>query len=186
MADNEVLEPFEVQECSTTSLFKRLFRFSLDMDINTEELCRFLLKAKTNTYASGNEGTTLKDGSKELIFTEGSLSYRDKYFGSIQFLGEEVVSCEGKCVWGMNYYGQVLSSEGVSEQKVGAFLKEALKRVKPEKPFRGPYKYEENSFMYLNDVEGDVRKFSGTEKILYEGKEVYTLLYHCGLTKEAT
>lgn len=39
-------------------------------------------------------------------------------------------------VWGMNYYGQVLS-EIISAKDIYQFLQEALKRVSEDKPFRG-------------------------------------------------
>ena len=154
------------------------------MDI--KELCRFLVNAKINTYASGREGAILKNGSKELVFSEGKFLYRDRYFGFNPFIGEEVVFCEGKCLWGMNYYGYTIPSEGVSSKEIYTFLRDALKRIEEEKPFRGPEKYEENSFKYLKNVEGDVGSFSGIEKILYKGKEVYRLLYHGGFARGET
>jgi len=152
--------------------------------MDTEELCRFLVKAKINTYASGKEGAILRDGSKELVFREGKFLYRDKYFGSNPFTGEEVVSCKGKCVWSMNYYGYIIPSEDVSLKEVYTFLRKASKRVEEEKPFRGPEKYERHPFKYVNKVEGDVSKFNGTEKIFYKEKEIYRLLYHGGYIRD--
>jgi len=156
------------------------------MDIDIRELCRFLVKAKINTYASGREGAILSDGSKELIFSEGKFLYRDRYFGFDPFIGEEVVSCKGKCTWGMNYYGFTIPLEGIFSKEVYAFLREALKRIKEGKPFRGPEKYEENSFKYVNSVEGNISMFNGTEKIFYKEKEVYRLLYHGGFARGET
>jgi hypothetical protein len=57
-----------------------------------------------------------------------------------------------------------------------AFLRGALKRVGEAKPFRGPEKYEDH-MIYINNVEGDLGRFMGIEKILYKGKEIYKLLY---------
>jgi hypothetical protein len=151
------------------------------MDIT--ELCRFLVKAKIDTYASGREAAILRDQSKELTFTEGKFLYKDTYFGFNPFIGEETVFHEGICVWGMNYYGLASPSTGVSLKDVYAFLREALKKVSEQKPFRGPEKYERQPFRYVNDVEGNVTMFSGTEKILYKGKEIYKLLYHGGCAK---
>lgn len=148
--------------------------------MDTEELCRFLVKAKINTYASGKEGAILRDGSKELVFREGKFLYRDRYFGSNPFIGEEVVFHKGKYVWSMNYYGYIILSEGVSSKEVYTFLREALKRVREEKPFRGPEKYERRPFKYVNNAEGDVSKFNGTEKIFCKEKEIYRLFYHGG------
>ena len=151
--------------------------------MDTKKLCKFLVKAKINTYASGREGTILTDGTKKLTFEEGEFVYRDKYYGFNPFIGEEVVFCKGKCTWGMNYYGYIIPSESISQKEVYEFLRKALKRVSEEKPFRGPEEYEENSFKYVNNVEGDVSRFNGTEKIFYNGKEIYRLLYHVGYTR---
>ena len=151
------------------------------MDIG--ELCGFLVKAKINTYASGREGAILRDGSKELVFSEGKFLYRDRYFGFSPFIGEENIFYEGICVWGMNYYGSAAPSEDFSLKDLYAFLREALKRVSKKKPFRGPEKYERQPFKYVNNVEGYVSRFNGTEKIFYKGKEIYRLLYHGGCTR---
>jgi len=65
------------------------------MNVDMEELCRFLVKAKINTYASAREGAILRDGSKELVFSEGKWLYRDRYFGFNPFIGEETVFYQG-------------------------------------------------------------------------------------------
>ena len=59
--------------------------------MNVRELCSFLVRAKIRTYASGREGVIVKNRSKELIFEEEDFRYRDRYFGSNPFIGEEVV-----------------------------------------------------------------------------------------------
>jgi len=70
------------------------------MIIDIEELSKFLVKAKVNTYASDTKTTILGDGSKELVFREGRLFYRDRYFGENPFIGEEMVFHEDKYIWG--------------------------------------------------------------------------------------
>jgi len=144
------------------------------MDIT--ELCGFLVKAKIDTYASGREAAILRDGSKELTFSEGKFLYKDRHFGFDPFIGEETVFHEGICIWGMNYYGLASPSKDFSLKDVYAFLREALKRVSEQKPFRGPEKYERQPFKYVNNVEGDVNMFSGTEKIFYREKR-FTVCY---------
>jgi hypothetical protein len=151
------------------------------MDIT--ELCGFLVKAKIDTYAGGREAAILRDGSKELTLCEGKFLYRDRYFGFNPFIGEETVFYEGMCIWGMNYYGLALPSKDVPLKDVYAFLREVLRRVSEQKPFRGPEKYERKPFKYVNNVDGDVTVFSGTEKIFHKGKEIYMLLYHGGCAK---
>ena len=79
------------------------------MDI--EQLSKFLVKAKINTYASSGEGgeKILFDESKEFEFEEKEFKYRDRYFGFDPFIGQEIVWQNGKIIWGMNYYGKVVS-----------------------------------------------------------------------------
>ena len=66
------------------------------MDI--EQLSKFLVKAKINTYAlSGeNEEKVLFDESKEFEFEEKEFKYRDRYFGFDPFIGQEIVWQNGK------------------------------------------------------------------------------------------
>jgi len=148
--------------------------------MDTKELCKFLVKAKINTYASGTQGTILSDRSKELVYAEGRFLYRDRYFGFNPFIGEETIFYKGLCIWGMNYYGRATSPQDSSLKDLYAFLRDALKRVNEEKPFRGPEKYEKQPFRYVNEVEGNASSFHGTEKIFYMEEEVYKLLYHGG------
>ena len=60
----------------------------------------FLIKAKKSTYANadGDSKKILNDGSKEFVFSEGGYIYRDCYFGSSSFIGEEVVFLDNKAV----------------------------------------------------------------------------------------
>ena len=80
----------------------------------------------------------------------------------------------------MSYYGHAVPSENASLKEIYTFLREALKRVSEEKPFRGPKKYERHPFKYVNKIEDDVSRFNGTEKIFFKDKEIYRLLYHGG------
>jgi len=79
--------------------------------MNIGQLSKFLVKAKINTYASSGEGgeKILPDGSKEFEFEEKEFKYQDRYFGFNPFIGEEIVWQNGKVVWGMNYYGEIVS-----------------------------------------------------------------------------
>jgi hypothetical protein len=38
----------------------------------------------------------------------------------------------------------------------------------------------ENGFEYLDESEGDISSFTGVELILFDGTEVYRLVYHGG------
>jgi len=149
------------------------------MDI--EQLSKFLIKAKINTYASSGEKgeKILPDGSKEFEFEEKEFKYRDRYFGFNPFIGEEIVWQNEEVVWGMNYYGEIVS-EIIPAKSIYHFLQEALKKIPDDKPFRGPDNFKKGDFEYINKVEGIVEKFKGEETIFYKEQLVYRLSYHGG------
>jgi len=151
-------------------------------EINILELAKFLVKAKTNTYAKEGENNEIKleDGSNNFTFRKGNLTYKDKYFGFNPFSGQEVVLKDSKPIWSMNYYGKIISNI-VNQKKIYEFLMKAMMLVKEDRPFRGPNEFKEENFIYKDKSEGDINYFSGAERILYKGKEVYVLLYHGGV-----
>ncbi len=59
-------------------------------------------------------------------------------------------------------------------------LKESLKRVDKEIPYRGPTEYRYGKMDYFCTVRGDMNFFNGEEKICYENMEVYKLYFHGG------
>jgi hypothetical protein len=148
------------------------------------ELKQFLVKAKMKAYAGAGEGgaKTLADGSKEMTYEENGFKYRDRYFGSNPFIGQEVVWQGDKMIWAMNYYGQVFNPL-VRSQAVYQFLQKALAQVKEERPYRGIPYFKELDFEYKNANRGTLENFMGLEKILYKSEEVFRLDYHGGLIK---
>ena len=150
--------------------------------MNQAELSRFLIKAKKATYASGEEGRTLIDGSRELVYDEGSLFYRDRYFGFNPFSGEEVVFEDDEAVWVMNYHGGMTSNR-TSPGGVYKFLRVALGGVEEQTPFRGPESFSVGNFSYASCTKGDLSSFTGKETIFYIGEGVYTLVFHGGFVK---
>lgn len=153
--------------------------------MNIKQLSRFLVKAKINTYASSGEGgeKILPDGSKEFEFKEKEFKYRDRYFGFNPFIGEEIVWQNGKIIWGMNYYGKIIS-ETIPAKQIYRFLQDALRKVPKDKPFRGPAKFIKDQLEYLNKVRGTIERFEGEEKIFYKRKLIYKLIYHGGTITE--
>ena len=156
--------------------------------MDTKQLSKFLVKAKTNTYASGGEGgeKILSDGSKEFNFKEKEFKYRDRYFGFNPFIGEEIVWQNEKVIWGMNYYGEIIA-EIIPAKNIYQFLREALRKIPDDKPFRGPDNFKKSDFKYINKIEGTLGKFTGEEIIFYKKQPVYKLNYHGGFVtmKEA-
>lgn len=149
--------------------------------MNAKEFKQFLVKAKKNTYALNGESKEkkLSDGSKELIFKENDFKYKDRYFGSKQFIGEEIVYYKNKPVWGMNYKGGI-NSDIIPYSDVYNFLKECLRKVNSIKPFRGPGGFKRDNLKYVNKVKGSIDSFIGEESILYKGKTIYKLNYQGG------
>ena len=142
--------------------------------MDLEFLAQFLVNAKLNTYAkSGEEGETiLPDGRKQFEFSAGDFRYLDIYSGFNPFTGQEVVSYQSRPVWQMSYKGEVTDKNQDAKQ-VYHFLKKVLSQITTNKPFRGPEKFMENNFKYINEVKGDIKKFQGTEMIYLNDQEVY-------------
>mgnify|MGYP006285261725 CR=1 FL=1 len=134
----------------------------------------FLVRAKRATYADDAEPRILEDMCKELIYREGELTYRDRYYGSNPFAGQETVWKNGEIIWVMNYMGKA------DHKKVYGFLKKAMRLVDEDRPFRGPDQYAEGDMIYIDSSEGDLDDFKGTERIFSECKEIYRLEYHGG------
>jgi hypothetical protein len=146
------------------------------------KLSHFIVTAKKKTYAeSAGEGAeSLTDGSKQFVISIGEHSYRDRYFGTDPFVGEEIVFQNSSAVWSMNYYGKTLVENPDSDMIYG-FLVKALSEVTVEKPFRGPVKFVLDDWVYLMTVKGVLEEFSGKEEIYFQGELVYRLLFHGGL-----
>jgi len=150
------------------------------MSINLQELAQFIVKAKRNTYAGEGEGLRGPDESKNLQFTDGDYVYRDKYFGSEKFGGEEVVWFKEKPLWLMNYYGGI-EKKIVDSERVFDFLRKALLQASSDKPFRGPCFYKEGDFEYVGSSTGDIKCFKGKEEITYQREIVHRLEYAGGI-----
>ena len=145
------------------------------------ELSKFLVKAKITTYASEGEANerVLEDEAKELTFEDGEFRYRDRYYGFNPFIGEEIVWRNDKIVWSMNYFGRI-TSDVVAGKEVYKFLQNAMRQVKESRPFRGPNNFKSGDFEYIDESTGDVHNFTGIERILFKGQEIYRLNYHGG------
>jgi uncharacterized protein DUF5680 len=145
------------------------------------ELPEFLVTAKRNTFASGSKGTKEKDHSTLYEYEKDQWEYQDQFYGDgDHFLGHETVWKKTRPVWGMNYHG-VRLDKLFEEKRLYALLREALKRVEPSRPFRGPEKYESNNLRYSNVITGDLGSFRGVEFIYETGRILYQLDYHGGI-----
>jgi hypothetical protein len=153
-----------------------------------EQLVKFLLKAKANTYASQGDDATVKSplllGTHQLEYSEAPFLYRDIYTGSAMFAGQEIVYCNGKPVWTMSYAGNIPAN--VSNSDVEALVKllhKALMRVPAEIPYRGPLNLRDGAYTYTNHPEGHFDSFFGREIIARGTAVLYELRYGGGLVR---
>jgi hypothetical protein len=144
-------------------------------------LARFLVKAKIEGYASGDQSRIhkLDDGGSEARFSEDPYSYRDRWYGESSFSGEEIVWRSGKPIWSLNFFSEAMKGVTVPAD-FPKFHKSALRHVTVEAPFRGPALYREGEFVYTNDVTGTIREFQGVEHVFFRSKEIFRLVYHGG------
>lgn len=159
------------------------------MGKSIEEVLRdFLYTEKLRGYASGDEGKVLDDGGKEFTFESWKVRdffYRDRYYGFNPFVGEELVWHRKKLIWAMNYYGAT-TDDRISPEDFFKFLREALRLMSPQIPYRGPRFHQGGDFTYLNEWQGRIDMFRGTEFILWKGQQVYKGEYHGGFVKNKT
>lgn len=165
-----------------------------------DSLKEFLVESKIATYANENpEKKSLEDGGLELEFEkkigQTIWTYRDRYYGNDPFSGQEVVFENSTPVWTMNYYGRILA-DPILKSAIYGFLREALRTVPKDKPFRGRrrcYSNHENplneglNFFYSCTSVGEVDWFFGREEIELTEKhreKVYELVFHGGFVSK--
>lgn len=143
------------------------------------QIIDFLIRAKKATYAgNGRSVQSSRLGSRDLAYRENHLIYHDSYFGGSQFIGEEVVCINEVPFWCMNYAGYK-TDESFSFD----FLKEALRMVSAEAPFRGPAEYAKADDIYSCSIQGDFDWFQGVESIEHQGRVVYRGCFHGGIIR---
>ncbi len=145
-------------------------------------LTEFLIQGKRAGYAgAGEEGElAFDDGSKGFRFAAEGLTYLDRYRGFNPFAGTETIAdSEDRLIWVMNYYGAAIPDHP-DAKAIYACLREAMRLITPEYPFRGPEQLTQGALRYVNDQIGDLDGFHGVERIFEHDKPVYTLYYHGG------
>ncbi len=147
-----------------------------------KKLAKFLEEANKHTYAAdGKRAKPARLKSRDLEFKKGNLIYHDTYFGSENFIGEEIIYKNKSPVWGANYFG-FITNKKFSAGRVYGFLKKALLQDYSNIiPVRGPKSFKEKDFEYKNEAKGRLECFSGIEKILFKGEIIYKAFYHGGL-----
>lgn len=137
---------------------------------------QFLIDAKRNGYAGG-EIDKEPDGSYSSTYTKDNLQFNDNWDGGEPFGGRERFTIDGKPYWMMVYFGAVeMDSEGIIPT-----LRAALSEMPEDFPVRGPQEFSNGEYLYLNEWEGNMDRFSGKERILHNGRQAYSAIYAGGL-----
>ncbi len=149
--------------------------------MNKEGLRQFLIDSNKAGYAGGEEKRWIKesDGSTTIPFQEGEWRSHDNFFGGEPYGGRVVVFYKDKPYWMMVYYGWV--GEGMDNNLVYSVLRNALKQMPEDAPFRGLSEYVQEDFTYSNSWTGDVERYTGKEQIHQGDKLVYQANYMGGL-----
>lgn len=153
--------------------------------IDPKQLADFLDEANKSTYANKDapKASPSRLKSEDYHFEKDDLAYHDTYFGSRDFTGEEVVYKDNEPVWGLNYYGYILS-EATNEKELYGFLREALiQEYSDIISVRGPKNHQQSDWEYNNSTEGELDRFTGTEEIYRAGVLVYKCHYHGGFVE---
>jgi hypothetical protein len=150
--------------------------------MNRKILKEFILEASQNTYASEDSDIKVRqeDGSTTIVYEKDDWKYHDNYFGGEPFGGREVVFLKEKAIWMMVYYGSVVVDEIVPDELYKVLTK-ALRNSTIDMPYRGPKELVEGDFRYENDLEGDVERFSGEERIYKNDSLLYSAKYVGGV-----
>ncbi|MGA9762535.1 MAG: DUF5680 domain-containing protein [Gaiellaceae bacterium] len=152
--------------------------------LSLERLEAFIITAKAATYAgNGKKAEPTRPGSIDLSYEDGDLLYRDSYFGTGDFIGEEVVWYRGEPIWAMNYYGYILVPEELSPEESGKVIKESLTALYSEGRFLSGFKHQTSLGIYIDTNVGDVSNFHGLEWTERGGQRLYELRYHGGLIR---
>ena len=163
-------------DCNLKKNITKIGEYKMD-----KKIVEFLCRAKRETYASGNakECIPCRPNSHDLKYCEGNLIYIDTYLGGEKFVGEEAIWNDNIPLWSMNYAGRI-----VEVGFEGWFLKEALRIVNEEYPYRGPLSYENGEFKYECSFAGNFEWFDGEEVIYKNDVKIYECKFHGGVIIE--
>jgi hypothetical protein len=156
----------------------------LKLKISKKEFGEIIRNFKLEAYAGGGKYSDTPYNTKRYVCERGIWRFTDEYDGDAVFSGMErlarIITSE-KCfgVWQMGYYGKFLGPP-ILKNDTFDFLKEALRGVDIDYPFRGPVVFRSENpkfkgFDYINSLfeKQDVKFGSGCERILYKGDLEY-------------
>ena len=144
----------------------------------------FIIAAKSACcVGSGAKAAASRLGSHDLTYCDGSISYRDGYFGGTDFVGQEVVWTSDVLVWAMNYSGRILRDDLLNADRAGAIIKAALSQMYATGRFPGGFERHDGEERYVDSSTGDFRAFAGMETIWQGRVKLYELAYHGGMIR---
>ena len=170
----------------------------MPLQISKEELQKVLVECKLAAYAGGGEnsyrdvGRGIKLFTKTLSFPDSnhSWTFYDEFSGDVYFSGRELFTYSENTkketgVWSMVYRAEILYPE-LDHRKIFDFLRESLKAIPVDAPFRGPGAFKSELFPqyeYRNEHLGatDIKSGFGMEKIFYKGEQSYFGIWSGGL-----
>ena len=149
--------------------------------MNTQGLKQFLIESNKAGYVTGDEKRWIKepDSSTTIPYSSKDWKAHDNFFGGEPYGGRIIVFYKNKPHWIMVYYGWV--KEGIDPNPVYSILRNELKNMPEDAPFRGPKEYKENNFIYTNSWSGNIEKYRGEEKIIQNNTLFYKAHYMGGL-----
>lgn len=150
--------------------------------MNQKELIKFLLKARTKTYAGGDTDKVeppINRGSTQLEYEERNFFYRDIYYPKKNsFYGEEVIRYKNIPIWNMSYSGDWST---MTEKEIDKILRGALIANADTTRTNKKVEWLKDNFVYKCDGKGTINEFSGVETITKDSKQVYRLDYKGGI-----
>lgn len=153
--------------------------------IEIELLAEFLNKANKHTYANKDASKVASSRlkSEDYHFEKDGLIYHDTYFGTRDFIGEEIVYKNEKPVWGANYFGFIIDNEA-DEKDIYDFLRKALMQEYGDIiPVRGPKEFIDGNWLYCFSSSGSLENFVGQEEISLKNKIVYICIISGGFIR---
>ncbi len=148
--------------------------------MNKGLLISFLLRARTQTYASGGgKVESLLAGAKQLEYVDGDWLYRDIYtIGNGIFPGIETIYIGGTPMWSMSYFGDFTK---MTEAEADLMLRKALlDNWDTTRIWKSVYR-DYGEYQYTCRGRGTVDCFQGDEIITRGGKDIYTFQYAGGI-----
>ncbi len=165
------------------------------LEISAKELQKILVECKTGAYAGGGTKPYAPTHRGTLLYTKSirSWTFYDEYAGDAYFSGHEYLTYKQQQkefgIWSMVYRGTVLDIE-LKHHYIFDFLREALKAMPVDLPFRGPLGRFTNETLpdleYTNELlrPSGLTDGNGIEKIFYKGEEIYFGIWSGGLVLE--